>query len=99
MNDDVTIDGDGLAGYDKEFDVELLEKQSEAFLNTRELDRRDRCDRCGAEAYVRAYKGSDELLFCGHHGMKHLSKLIENHWGIQDERYRINAKPMSGSKD
>jgi recombinational DNA repair protein (RecF pathway) len=27
----------------------------------------DRCDACGAQAYVRAVLISGELLFCGHH--------------------------------
>jgi hypothetical protein len=27
----------------------------------------DRCDRCGAQAYVRAVLASGELLFCAHH--------------------------------
>ncbi|MCG7422691.1 MULTISPECIES: DUF7455 domain-containing protein [Micrococcus] len=32
------------------------------------LTRADRCDRCGAQAYVRAVLPSGgELLFCGHH--------------------------------
>jgi len=32
----------------------------------------DRCDRCGAPAYVRAeLPGGGELLFCAHHGRKH----------------------------
>ncbi|WP_444826196.1 DUF7455 domain-containing protein, partial [Arthrobacter sp. H41] len=36
---------------------------------TRELTALDRCDRCGAQAYVRAVLQSSggELLFCGHH--------------------------------
>ncbi|MGJ9371669.1 MULTISPECIES: DUF7455 domain-containing protein [Nesterenkonia] len=28
----------------------------------------DRCDRCGAQAYVRAALSSGVLLFCNHHG-------------------------------
>lgn len=27
----------------------------------------DRCDRCGAQAKIRASKDDMELLFCGHH--------------------------------
>ena len=40
----------------------------------------DRCDRCSAQAYVRATGVNGELYFCGHHfsGMEEsLSK-----WGI-----------------
>lgn len=33
------------------------------------LSAADRCDRCGARAYVRAaLPGGSELLFCKHHG-------------------------------
>jgi 4-hydroxyphenylpyruvate dioxygenase-like putative hemolysin len=28
---------------------------------------KDRCDRCGARAYVRALLANGELLFCAHH--------------------------------
>ena len=27
----------------------------------------DRCDRCGAQAFVRVVLSSGDLLFCGHH--------------------------------
>ncbi|MFP5220350.1 MAG: hypothetical protein ACLGIG_11580 [Actinomycetes bacterium] len=35
----------------------------------------DRCDRCGAQALVRAVLPSGELLFCGHHARKHAEAL------------------------
>ena len=39
---------------------------------------RDRCDRCGAAARVRAVLTSGaELLFCGHHARVHTPKLRE----------------------
>jgi hypothetical protein len=31
----------------------------------------DRCDRCGAQAYVRATLSTGELLFCAHHARAH----------------------------
>jgi len=49
----------------------------------------DRCDRCGAQAYVRArLHGGGELLFCAHHGREHLPKLRE-HAEIDDESERL----------
>jgi hypothetical protein len=49
----------------------------------------DRCDRCGARAYVRARLSSGgELLFCAHHGREHLSKLRDIA-RIQDETDRL----------
>ena len=36
----------------------------------------DRCDRCGAQARVRAVlPGGGDLLFCGHHGRLHAAAL------------------------
>ena len=31
----------------------------------------DRCDRCGAQAYVRTMHGASELLWCAHHFAQH----------------------------
>ena len=35
----------------------------------------DRCDSCGAQAYVRATMSSGTLLFCAHHAAKHREAL------------------------
>lgn len=46
----------------------------------------DRCDRCGAQAYMRVTLPSDtELLFCGHHAREHGDKLREVALHILDE--------------
>lgn len=40
------------------------------------LSATDRCDRCGAKAYVRArLHAGGELLFCAHHGREHIPAL------------------------
>ncbi len=51
----------------------------------------DRCDSCGAQAYVRAVLSGSELLFCGHHARKHEAKLrpIAEVW--HDETHRLTA--------
>ena len=37
----------------------------------------DRCDRCSAQAYVRAtLHAGGELLFCAHHGREHIPALV-----------------------
>ncbi|TWF78560.1 hypothetical protein FHX44_114483 [Pseudonocardia hierapolitana] len=42
------------------------------------LTRQDRCDRCAAEAQVRAVLPSElDLLFCAHHARKHAPRLRE----------------------
>lgn len=61
---------------------------------TAPLDVLDRCDRCGAQAYVRVTLGaSGELLFCGHHARQHEDKLRELSADIHDETDRLLAKP------
>ena len=50
----------------------------------------DRCDRCGAQAYVRAHYLNGELLFCGHHYEKFKNGIEESAFKIQDERDRIS---------
>ncbi len=50
----------------------------------------DRCDRCGAQAYVRVTLTSGgELLFCGHHARKHLPALESLASHVQDETERM----------
>ena len=46
----------------------------------------DRCDRCGAQAYVRALLPSGlELLFCAHHNRQYASTLTKIAVEIHDE--------------
>jgi hypothetical protein len=60
----------------------------------------DRCDRCGARAYVRALLTSGgELLFCAHHGREHLPKLQNLTTNIQDETDRLNETPAMAGAD
>ena len=60
-----------------------------------ELTRQDRCDRCGAQAFVKATLPTAdgmELLFCGHHFRAHELKLVAAGATIQDERHRIDEQ-------
>lgn len=41
----------------------------------RHLTALDRCDSCGAQAYVRVTLARGELLFCAHHGAEFKDKL------------------------
>jgi hypothetical protein len=46
----------------------------------------DRCDRCGAQAYVRVELASGrDLLFCAHHAREHADKLHQVASTIHDE--------------
>lgn len=50
----------------------------------------DRCDRCGAQAYMRVTLASGmDLLFCAHHGKEHADKLKQVALKIHDESERI----------
>jgi len=56
----------------------------------------DRCDGCGAQAYVRVTRltlvgeepREEELLFCGHHYHRHAPKL--EGWDVEDFRYMLS---------
>jgi len=63
---------------------------STTVIETPALNSADRCDRCGAQAYVRVTMASgSELLFCAHHGKEHADKLKQVALKIQDETERI----------
>jgi len=58
---------------------------------TGELTVMDRCDRCGAQAYVRVLLPSRlELLFCAHHNREHARALAEIAVEIHDETRRLD---------
>lgn len=62
---------------------------------TATLTREDRCDRCGAQAFVRATLGGTDgtaLHFCGHHFRAHELKLVAAGATILDERHRIDER-------
>ena len=52
----------------------------------------DRCDRCGAQAYLRVILPSGgELMFCAHHANAHREKLSQVAARIQDETSRLHS--------
>lgn len=62
-------------------------------LATSPLTAADRCDRCGAQAYVRVMLATGgELLFCAHHGREHTPALANAEAIIQDESARLIAE-------
>jgi hypothetical protein len=54
-----------------------------------ELTALDRCDSCGAQAYVRATMSTGDLLFCAHHGAQFKEKLSATALEWHDESYRL----------
>jgi hypothetical protein len=60
----------------------------------------DRCDRCGAQAYVRVTLESGlDLLFCAHHWHDNETALREVADSIQDETDRLAEVPATAALD
>ena len=60
----------------------------------------DRCDRCGAQAYVRATMESGfDLLLCAHHFRENESRLREIAVDIHDESTRLAEVPASAAME
>jgi len=63
----------------------------------------DRCDRCGAQAYVQVKGSTGDLLFCGHHYEKIMNdpnsytKMMAFMLEIIDERERLIENRLIGS--
>lgn len=55
------------------------------------LTNADRCDRCGAQAFVRVVLNSGELLFCAHHGRKHADAFRPVAVEVHDESDKLHA--------
>jgi hypothetical protein len=52
----------------------------------------DRCDRCGAQAYLRVeLQSGGELLFCAHHAREHGDKLKEIAVAVVDETDKLHG--------
>ena len=59
-----------------------------------QLNAADRCDRCGAQAYIRVtLAAGGELLFCAHHGHAHEDKLRAMSVEFQDDSSQLAATP------
>jgi hypothetical protein len=60
----------------------------------------DRCDRCGARAYIRVVlPGGGELLFCAHHGRAHQDALRAVEADIQDQSDALASAPAIAPDD
>ncbi len=61
------------------------------------LTQQDRCDSCGAQAFVYAKGLAGELYFCGHHYNKNEEQIKRWAFTIVDQRDRINQKSESSN--
>jgi hypothetical protein len=64
--------------------------------DTRALTAEDRCDRCGAQAYLRVeLHAGGELLFCAHHAREHGDKLRQVAVNLVDETHKLTNTPAT----
>jgi len=68
-----------------------LEIEQEASV-TREMNAADRCDVCGAQAYIRVALATGELMFCSHHGNEKRANLESIAISWHDETEKLLAR-------
>jgi hypothetical protein len=62
--------------------------------NSQPLTALDRCDRCGAQAYLRIeLAGGHELLFCAHHSREHEQQIRSIAVSVHDETSTLGPRP------
>ncbi|MGQ0623415.1 MAG: DUF7455 domain-containing protein [Sporichthyaceae bacterium] len=67
---------------------------------TTALTATDRCDRCGAQAYIRVVlDGGSDLLFCAHHGRAYEDKLRAIAAEFHDQSGKLAATPARAADD
>jgi hypothetical protein len=73
-----------------------MSMSEQVILEQTPLNAVDRCDRCGAQAYVRAtLLNGGELLFCAHHAKEYSERLKTLAANIQDETSKLVETPSS----
>ena len=64
------------------------------------LSAADRCDRCGAQAYLKVeLLSGGELLFCAHHAREHGDALKAVAANVIDESHRLADTPATATDD
>jgi hypothetical protein len=64
------------------------------------LTAEDRCDRCGAQAYLRVeLQTGGELLLCAHHAREHGAALKEIAVSLHDETHKLQNTPATAPDD
>lgn len=75
---------------DTEDMITTEERPAEVEEKTNVLLVTDRCDACGAQAYVGLRFGESELLLCGHHFKKSEEKIRSVATSVLDERWKLS---------
>lgn len=64
------------------------------------LSAADRCDRCGAQAYLRvALHSGGELFFCAHHAREHGDALRDIATVVRDDTHKLADTPATAPDD
>lgn len=63
------------------------------------LTHANRCDTCGAQAFIRALFVNGELMFCGHHGRLMSIPLQQQAILVEDGTDLINTPNTSANSD
>ncbi len=64
------------------------------------LSAADRCDRCGAQAYLKVeLQSGGELHFCAHHAREHGDKLRQIAVNVVDETDKLRETPAVAPED
>jgi hypothetical protein len=75
-----------------------IENQKQEFV----LNANNRCDSCGAQAYVQVFGVTGDLLFCAHHYNNIVDnaigydKIMKFAFNIVDERSRLTENRLKG---
>jgi len=77
--------------------AELFSEETFIDEKTDGLNGHDRCDSCGAQAYVWVNGVNGDLLFCGHHFHVNETKLRAYAFEIIDERHKLEIKRESSA--
>ena len=72
-------------------DASQANTMEESF-GTQDLTAADRCDVCGAQAYIRVVLTSGELMFCSHHGNEKKDQLSPVALSWQDETEKLLSR-------
>jgi len=71
--------------------AEETQETTEAAVELPALTAADRCDVCGAQAFIRVVLATGDLVFCGHHGTANKEKLKPIAITWQDETDKLNS--------
>jgi hypothetical protein len=58
------------------------------------MNAHDRCDRCGAQGYVRWVKEDTDLVMCGHHSTKYEPELLGAGFSVYEDNRAVLTQKL-----